>query len=385
MDEIRDLEELLGIKEEVRNVDITSLTAPGDNFGSLMLKVDVTLKDKILHLVAKKIPQSVLYQKIFNIQVTYRKEVELYKSIVPILEEFAKKRLEFFPRYYASRYNLKDNDDVIDEDAVLVLENLAVLGYRNLNKKEGFDLQNALLFLEDLAKFHAVPLAFKLKHPNEFDEKIKKLCFNTVFTDAKRYGILNEASRKIVSECNSISHLADKILFLNVNNMQPVSDAYGTLIHFDLWVNNIMVNLKDGRSVGNKLVDFQVYSYGSPASDVLFFLLTSLQGYVIKEHLDELIKHYHDHFVKCLQEFGCDTELYTLENLLEELRIHSKFEYGHAVLYTTFFINADKVSEDESTRGDPENMIRGITQLAKVKVCLITEECEKRGWLPKLE
>ncbi|XP_072393451.1 uncharacterized protein [Diabrotica undecimpunctata] len=383
MSEIRDLKELLGIKDEVRNVDITSLTAPGENFGSLMLKVDVTLKDKILNLVAKKIPQSVLYQNIFNIQVTYRKEVELYKTIVQILEEFAKKRLDFFPKYYASRYNLKEDDDVIDEDAVLVLENLAVLGYKNLNKKEGFDLQNAIIFLEDLAKFHAVPLAFKFKHPNVFEEKIKKLCFNTVFTDAKRYAKLNEASRQIISECSSISYLADKILFLNVNNMQPISDAYGTLIHFDLWINNIMVNLKDGKSVGNKLVDFQVYNYGSPASDILFFFLTSLQGYVIKEHLDELIKHYHEHFVKCLQEFGCDTKLYTLESLLEELRLHSKFEYGHAVLYTTFFINTEKVSEDESTRGNPENMIRGITQLAKEKVCLITAECDKRGWLPK--
>nr|CAI5854407.1 unnamed protein product [Callosobruchus analis] len=100
-----------------------------------MLKLDVILEDtnngkqETMHLVAKKMPTLKMIQEIFNIQVTYKKEVAFYMKMVPALQEFqremgVKNVINCFARCYGARISLNRDSDTVDEDAALILENL---------------------------------------------------------------------------------------------------------------------------------------------------------------------------------------------------------------------------------------------------------------------
>lgn len=116
---------------------ITSLTPPGENFGSSILKVDLTLEDEhklsdSLSMVVKMIPESELFQALFNVQVTFKLETAFYEIIVPTLQNFQRERgvtdvIDFFPKFYGARINLDDGDEV-DQNGVILLENLKVSG-----------------------------------------------------------------------------------------------------------------------------------------------------------------------------------------------------------------------------------------------------------------
>lgn len=139
--DIKDLHDLLknsiSNDAEIADVQISNLTAPGENYGSVMMRVDITLKNKhngkeeILYGVAKLIPPNAQIQEMFNTQVTFKNEIALYATIVPTLVEFQKEEgmegIKCFANLLGSRTNL-DGSDVVNEDAVLMLENLKMIG-----------------------------------------------------------------------------------------------------------------------------------------------------------------------------------------------------------------------------------------------------------------
>lgn len=65
-------------------------------------------------------------------------------------------------------------------------------------------------------------------------------------------------------------------------------DKFNVLNHGDIWTNNIM--FKDDKL---RLLDYQLSMYGSPVMDFIQLLISSANGDIIKEHFDELLKHYH--------------------------------------------------------------------------------------------
>lgn len=116
---------------------ISRLTSAGENYGSLMLAIEIVLEnrkngdEKILKTVAKLIPPTDFMQKIFNTQVTFKNEIAFYEIIVPTLQNFRRKlgleELNIFAHSYGGRINL-NGSDVVDENAILILENLKVDG-----------------------------------------------------------------------------------------------------------------------------------------------------------------------------------------------------------------------------------------------------------------
>lgn len=153
-DEIANLEELVGpyIRKDKKIVEtrISRLTAPGENYGSTILKVDLILRDysgktEPLSIVAKKIPEQEFFQNLFNVQVTFKLEAAFYEIIVPTLQQFQreqgiKKVIDFFPKFYGSRNNLNGSDKV-DGNAVILFENLKVSGKQtNFSANSGTQL-----------------------------------------------------------------------------------------------------------------------------------------------------------------------------------------------------------------------------------------------------
>lgn len=143
MNDLRDLDKLLapklGPNRKIKNIDISR--PPPKGVGGVMLKVKLLIEDQdgkeeVLHLVGKKIPEAESTRESFDIQRTFKKEVAFYDVILPILREFQKEEgitdvLDNFAEFYGARYNLGGKNGVVDEDAVMLLEDLSVKGRFN--------------------------------------------------------------------------------------------------------------------------------------------------------------------------------------------------------------------------------------------------------------
>lgn len=140
--DIVDLDELIceytGKNKKILKKDITNLTKPGDNYCSLMLNIDVTLKDlntgkeEVVSLIAKCRKTIGGFIDKFS-PLHFKQEIGFYTEILPALENLQREQhleevYDIFPKIYASRKNLHGRNDEIDEHAVLLMENLKVQG-----------------------------------------------------------------------------------------------------------------------------------------------------------------------------------------------------------------------------------------------------------------
>ncbi|CAG9820937.1 unnamed protein product [Phaedon cochleariae] len=396
--EIKDLDGLLlphlDKGKTIVATNISRLTSPGENYGSEMLKVDLTLKDETgcteeLSVVAKMIPESELFQELFNVQVSFKLETAFYDTVVPALQEFQRRRsatkvIDNFAEFYGARTSLVDG--AVNEDAVLILENLKVRGYTNVDRYKGFDLKTTLHLLSVIAKFHAVPLALKLQDIETFNQKVKPFfaCNNA---QPPKQSIDISLMLKALEAKESCIRLLPKLIksleYVMVVPTEEFREPFATITHRDLWSNNLMVKFEAGEPVDSKIVDFQMYSYDTPVIDLLFFLLTSVETEVLKANLDPFFEHYHRAFTDTLKSLGCDIEPFSYDKFMEEIAVGVERELGHACFMLGYVIKAktEYTVPDDSSDGPPATEHISFGEETLDRVWWILEECDRRGWL----
>ncbi|XP_060527190.1 uncharacterized protein LOC132702523 [Cylas formicarius] len=336
--EIRDLEGLLRhrITGKIIRVDATALSAFGENFGSIMAKVDIVhangSKEETLHAVAKLIPTLEFIKEIFNTQVTFKNEINWYLEVVPALQEFqkeagAKMLADYFAELYGARINLSPNSDVVDSDAVILMENLKVEGYTNIDRMEGFDLETTRLILDHLANFHATAIGLKLKRPEVFEKRVKPHLTEWIPPSTDNFKQMIADFLDGAGEASK--HKSKFIKCLSKQWRRKINEPWATITHNDFWVNNVMVKHEGHHVTSVKFVDFQVVDYGSVASDLLFFLLGSVQLSVIKYHFQKLLKYYYERFVDTLRDLRVDTRDFTYQSFEKELDSEGGRQVAH--------------------------------------------------------
>ncbi|KAJ8874304.1 hypothetical protein PR048_025150 [Dryococelus australis] len=338
----RDIGQLLGKK--VAKLVTRKLTAPGDNYGSVMLSVDATLDSgSKMALVAKMFPLDEMAQRIFQNPKSMKKEIGVYQVISPeyhkIQEEQSvppSRRLHAFCSCPGARLTLGnyDEEQLADENSVLLLENLKEQGYRTGDRISGLDLKHTEFVLERLARFHATAVAIKQKKPLVFRNKLLKiltpfkLVEGTKEDDVKNNEKFIEKLRTIPACYRNVEALSelfmDQIEFTHSDKFLPIREPYATFMHFDFWTNNMMFKYKsevDEEPVDFKIVDFQVSQYGSPVPDLMLFLFTSTQKGIVPEHIDRFLELYHNNFLEWLKTLGCETKMFSYTSFLKEVKI----------------------------------------------------------------
>ncbi|KAJ3658386.1 hypothetical protein Zmor_010126 [Zophobas morio] len=385
---IPNLEDLLQLDEKIVSTQIKCLTAPGENYGSLMLSVDITTETTDLQIVAKTLPPNPKMQEMFNCPVTFRNEIAFYKSIIPTLRSFqkehgVKKVMNFAAKYYGSRPNLHHKDEKIDKDAVLLLENLKVSGFVNLERTEGFDLDTSKLILHDLAQLHGISIALKLQEPKIFKQLVQPLMESLSVSKE----VLDDWEDKYLKIIHSIPRLEPyldrlKKVNLDIYPPPPAREPFATVSHNDCWVNNTMVQLQNGKAVQSRLVDFQISDYASPAKDVLFFLFSSIKNDILRKECDNLIRYYHDNLIEVLKELKCDTQPFCFEEFQKELDFEAvRTQFAHLALML-FPIFAPKLDVKDMADIKPSDIGNNEpTELHKEKLVFIVEEFAKRAWI----
>ncbi|XP_018562291.1 uncharacterized protein LOC108904287 isoform X2 [Anoplophora glabripennis] len=388
----------IGDSKSIVDTKFSRLTGLGENYGSILLKVDITLENKKdnsreeLHAVAKLIPEDKLLQKLFNIQVSCKVEIGFYDTIVPTLQRFQKDKgvqqvMDFFPKMYASRLNL-NGSDTVDQDAVLLLENLIEAGYKNVDRFESFDLPTVKVVLKDLAVFHAVPIALKLLEPETFQSKVRPYLVDfeppppdAENPDVKKFNPSFEIVSDILEADEECRPLVPLLREKSKWRPEPYpNEPWATMGHGDFWINNTMVKFEEGRPVANKMVDFQNPRYLSPALDLFFLLWSSVKLDVLDEHYDNLVRFYHEIFIKQLKDLECDVSPFTLERLLEEMKLMADTLVIRVVIFTVFVICAKK-NESGLPRMPHELEVEDVTEIGKERIIHFVKACKRKGWL----
>ncbi|CAH2002705.1 unnamed protein product [Acanthoscelides obtectus] len=399
------VEHVIESDKKVKDVEVSRLTSPGENYGSCMLKVDITLERKsdssteLLHTVAKLIPEVEFLREAFQVQKTVKTEIAFYDKVVPSLQDFQREYgianvIDCFPKLYASRLNLKEDSDEVDEDAVLLFENLSVKGFKNINRIEGFDLEGAKIVLKDLAGLHAVPLALRLQKPHVYEENVKKFFHARELPQPPK----NEPDGpkpedtfleicKDSEECAPYMTEVDKILTYFKEHPQalhktiPPNKIWATLSHGDMWVNNTMQRFEEGKILENKFVDFQLYTSDTPVKDLLFFLWSSCQLGVLQGHLEDLLKYYHASFIKILEELGCNVTPYSYEKFIleaEQVAVRTTFR---ALFFSMFVVQAKKREGDIGHRPELNVKKEDVNPLLQKKIAYAISYYGKKNLL----
>lgn len=156
-------------------------------------------------------------------------------------------------------------------------------------------------------------------------------------------------------------------------------EMFATVVHKDLWVNNTMQRIENGKIVENKIVDFQGYKYDSPVRDLIFFLFTSCQSDTLKQHIDQLFEHYFKHFTLVLGSLGCATTEYTTDLFYDEIKTFAQEDLPSIMFFTTFVVFGKKTKED----GTPNFRLtkEQVPEEVRNRMAFAVEYYAKNGWL----
>ncbi|KAK3928875.1 Alpha/beta hydrolase domain-containing protein aho-3 [Frankliniella fusca] len=386
-------------------LEVKGESAAGENYGSTFLIVDAVFQDGAgattrVPAVCKRLPPSEYLREVFNVKVSHPKEVNFYRKLVPALEALQAElgvpqdeRIRCFPRLYGARVGGGKDPDEVDDDAILVLEDLSVAGYRSGDRNLGVDLDHCRLAVRELARMHALGIVMRRLRPEVFH--------GPAFQDTCVYfkhDCMAEAHESLRAfEDNSLALLLDKVpevleladedtlrrgvRTLTGRDMALRREPFYTVLHNDFWVNNMMFAYDgDARPDRLKMVDFQITEIGSPVQDLLFFLFSSADSAALRQ-VDQLVREYHAELERYARLHGLDGDDLGWSAFQRELDAEAPDALGHLLVMINI-LRADKAIEKEDTNSvDAFSSGLGMSPAARTRYLETVRAWVSRGWL----
>lgn len=374
-----------------------NLLPPGENYGSVMLQVEIKVlnrknEEEIVHCVGKTVPPNNYLWEVFNTKVTFKSEIGMYQKIVPALNQFGEENgvhnlMDFFAECFNARISLDAESNCVDEDALLLLQNLKVEGYDVMDRIQGLDLDCTKVLLKNMAVMHAAPIAYRLAKREEFHKRILPfLVRDTLFSPEEGFKriVIKTASKACEQYPECIAKIQDA---LNIDNLPPLicGDTFSTLIHNDLWTNNVMIKMIDGTPQKSIIVDFQGIEYGSPAHDLIFFLYSSVSLPVLRNGINFLIEYYFNIFKETLIKLNVPNLIeFNLDKLNQECELATKErEFVHLlIMFNPILTLKDKAKNLAELDGneapfDENSLHKNYYE----RVQFVVTDLLKRGWI----
>nr|XP_045586390.1 uncharacterized protein LOC123748243 [Procambarus clarkii] len=329
-----------GSEADLVSWSVKDFTNKGDNYATIVTSVNVKFSlagqeqttSYVVKLNPKRTVELGMSEFYFSI---FKKESEFFQEILPLLNVELTVRglqgLRVAKWFYTSLEKDKE---------MIFLEDLRSRGFKLLDGKKGMDVAHATLVLQELGKLHAASLLLKATAPKQdladrfslikvdwtsFPDIVKNLFNNMcsgpmaageeILRDIKGYEV---AAQWLAKHKNNF---ADLLLRQLVRNPK-----FDVICHGDCWNNNLLFRYsEDGDPVEVMLLDLQVNRVASPATDLNFFLYTSLHGDIRKANWRDFLSSYYDTFQDVMEAGGIDMP-FTLEELHQEVR--DKMDYG---------------------------------------------------------
>lgn len=316
----------------ITSYDVKPAVGKADHYCSDIYRVKIYTEDgNVFNLIVKRqLGTEGELGKVLQKSSAFLRETHMYRStaarMANILQEASPDECsQFLARYLYSC------------PGTIVMQDLCAEGFKRAERRQGLDLSHCLLAMRMLARFHAAsvllherdPEAMAVYDQNFFSdpktrEGLQKFIFGNFRSVVKAVETWPGYAERYAGK---LCALADSMLDRMIEVTQRDDTALNVLIHGDLWVNNILFRYSDG-PVDLRFVDFQFPHFSSPAIDLQYFFSTSPSADVRENHLDSLMKEYHNTLCEYLDTLGYSRKHITLEDLWKE--------YDNKALYGLF-------------------------------------------------
>ncbi|XP_014280692.1 uncharacterized protein [Halyomorpha halys] len=197
----------------------------------------------------------------------------------------------------------------------LVFEDLEAEGFKHIQWNSTLDADHCILVLRTLGKYHGISKVLEGKGvfmKEDFnsachfltDENFIKNFFITGFQVLKR-GILRYWGLSWDSVAERLK-IPEELLNRRLKEIAELSETrFNVLNHGDCWLNNFMFKYDmDSKPYKMRFMNFQRSFYNSPCLDITFFMYTSIDATMRRNHFDRLLKCYYDSLVSTLDKYG---------------------------------------------------------------------------------
>ncbi|XP_031636472.1 uncharacterized protein LOC116349260 [Contarinia nasturtii] len=294
---------------------VKPFSAKENGFTSSMYRVKVTLDIpgkgvgevkgvKTLDLIVKEAIGDAEFLQQYDV---YKKELLFYEQIIPKMNEKLKllNETDMFPEVYGA---CKSRN-------IIILEDLSVKGYQVLPVIRGYNVLETKSILRKLALFHAICAVLQEERSDIFSIcKLGHLSrgangFNNFYVGTF------ETVIEVLSEwpefdvyTNKLRRIGDQVIERGYQTYDMNPEHFNTLNHGDLWCPNVMLKMTNGTEEhpfeNVNLIDFQFSYWGSPTTDLHYFMNTSIDGNHRPERFYELIRGYHEHLTEFLKQLN---------------------------------------------------------------------------------
>nr|XP_045584421.1 uncharacterized protein LOC123746727 isoform X4 [Procambarus clarkii] len=318
-------------------------TKPGENFSSELVKLEVEAMvtgDNITtpahySLVAKFLSGEAFVREKVKYVNGHLREFLIFSQIISELNAFQAKlagnkyRIDI-PAFVYGRSS--------DDAHVVIMEDLRPLGYETVDKRDGLDLQHALMAVDRLARLHAVSYAYDKTHDFINNFPIPKLTENYPNMMTSLMTIVLENCIKIVENKDN-KNLTEKIkaskenlltLYESQMKNQDVQNII-CLCHEDFWTNNMMFKHGDRTPDGQRtiegmmLIDWEAARWHNPVLDLQFMVHSSTTPALRKVHLEELLQQYYSIFTAATNAMGAEIANWNYQHFKKEWRSAGPF------------------------------------------------------------
>ncbi|KAK0170966.1 hypothetical protein PV328_008742 [Microctonus aethiopoides] len=273
--------------------------------------------EKCISLILKEEPEEGPCRVQVRESKFFETEIEVLGNIIPKIENLI--GIKITPQFmYGS-----------EENSLIVMNNLAVEGFKNKDCKQGFSQSHMLMMIEVLAKFHAGSVALNEQNTPENIFKNIEFCTRAI---GKVVGELSD--KRCSNAAPKFEKLAQKISHRLINVTKYSKDEFCVLNHGDCWTNNIMFREDDdGQPIDVRLIDFQISVWSSPAIDLLFLLSVCPELDIKCEQDDFFIDRYLNILSETMRRLNCKKKSPTVDELKNSLYKRRSFAVKSGLIF----------------------------------------------------
>uniref|UniRef100_A0A182MBZ7 CHK kinase-like domain-containing protein n=1 Tax=Anopheles culicifacies TaxID=139723 RepID=A0A182MBZ7_9DIPT len=354
----RVLETYLHADVTVERYELAAGCSGGQNFMSAILRATVhyTLAssepnrpEKVSLIVKTKLANPELAEEadqlnVFGIEKTVYGPV--LKAVRELLTSFGD-CTQFAPRF------------IYEDEHALVLEDLAVKGYRQPDRRARLDQPHMRLIVQKLAKFHAATAVLGRKNRDLFSV----LASSSFATEGNPIHLFYaNAIQHCIDQTVRVPELGQYTEFLRAflehaiereaKSYESDEAGFQVLNHGDMWLNNLLWKYDADGTVNDVImVDYQESFYGSPAFDLNHLLYSSANSAIQRAGFNELVQLYTSELQSALRQFKYDGPLPDLASVRAEM----VSKRDHALIVTTCIV--PPLILENSALATPENML----------------------------
>lgn len=193
-----------------------------------------------------------------------------------------------------------------------VFEDVTLLGYNKIDRRNGLDFAHTKLVLQRLAKFHACtailhsldPAAMQHFHFPNIGPGLEHFypLFTNTMAQLAELSETWEGCEKYAAKLHKLQHyLIEKAFDIYTWD----ENDFNVLTHGDCWINNFLFKTSnDGQLDDCLMVDFSTGYFGQPGIDLSYLLFGSTSDDIQEKEFDLLIHQYHNELVDVLTKLG---------------------------------------------------------------------------------